>query len=116
MGPQMLADTLTKTSASPAYLHQVMSRGRYQVVRDSTLEDKVKKAGQELGSKVIKEERVLSEEKRRKRAANKQLIHKRRVQILKGVDEVHKKGTRTSFSAYNALSTSLIHSVLWLTS
>ncbi len=100
-GPQMLADSVTKIGADPTYLLQVLERGRYQVLRDRGLENKVVSGGKKASRKVTLEEiQMTQKEKLRERAARKSGNHKRRL---------HKLG-RTS-----VVSHSLIAGISWIT-
>ena len=52
----MLADSLTKVGADPAYLLSCMSSGRYQIVRDVALEKAVAKRSKDVAARVLLEE------------------------------------------------------------
>ena len=85
-GPQMLADTLTKLTADPTYLHNTLSRGTYQVVRDATLEGKIKKGCKEGKKKAVSSEtqtqRLQKKEKLRERNQRKLQNHHRRMRQI----------------------------------
>ncbi len=96
MGPQQLGDTLTKKLRPPEYLHKVMETGRYQAVRDRTLEAKVRSAGaamkqqaeEQLQAENKEKDRKLTDpterKKARERSQRKQKNHRRRLQQLLG--------------------------------
>ena len=81
-GSQMLADTLTKLTADSLYLHQTLPRGTCQVVRDATLEDRIKgkrtECIQRAVASEISDQQIQKREQLKKRNQRKLQSHRRR--------------------------------------
>lgn len=82
-GPQQLSDSLTKETGDTRYLFWVMRNSKYQLLRDTHLENKVKQELSEAEKRVREEE--TPEERQRRRNRQKGANHRRRDQEVEKI-------------------------------
>jgi hypothetical protein len=81
-GPQQLADCLTKAAGDQEYLRWVLKHGKYQLLEDSALKEKVKKEIGDIQTKLLNTD-LTSADKKKISSRKKGVKHRARVEAIR---------------------------------